>query len=54
MNAQNMFESAERLLRDGGWVLLQVTAVLVLSYLMIFAGSLLVAAGRRRVRRVGH
>lgn len=38
------FAVAQRVLQDVGWVLLQLTAVLVLSYLLFFAGSLIVAA----------
>lgn len=54
MNAREIFEIAEHALQRGGRVLLEVTAVLMLSYLLFFVGSLLVAAIQHLPRRYGH
>lgn len=55
MAFQELFATAEGALQIGGRVLLEVTAVLVLSYLLFFVGSLVFAANHHRaMRRAGH
>jgi hypothetical protein len=48
MALQELFATAEGALQDGGRVLLEVTAVLVMSYLLFFVGSLVFAANQHR------
>ena len=46
LNVQEMFAAVESGLQVGGRMLLEVTAVLVVGYLVLFTGSLLLAASR--------
>lgn len=54
MTAQEFVAAAQGALQDVGRVLLEVTAFLVLSYLLFFAGSLFVAALQHERRKDRH